>query len=180
MRTFIGIEIPFEAKRKILEVEKKIFKDKGVKEVPMNNLHITLFFLGEVDEKLLDELKGALLSVAKKTKPFMASIGDVAGFPETNHARIAYLSIKRGKIEIVRLFKDIEKSIGDKFNKENREYIPHITIGRVKKGKVNMKGIKFSYPPFSVDHFILFKSELRRGTAPEYTVIQKFKLGGTK
>jgi len=178
MRTFIGIEIPFEAKRKIFEVEKKIFKSKRIKGVEINNLHITLVFLGETDENLLDELKKSLFSVANKAKPFMASIGDVDGFPEINHARIVYLSIEKGNLEIVRLFKSIEKSIGDKFKKENREYIPHITIGRVKKGRLNVKGVKFSYPPFSVDHFTLFKSELRR-EGPEYTVIQRFKLGGT-
>lgn len=176
MRTFIGIEIPFEAKRKIFEVEKKIFKGKRIKGVEINNLHITLFFLGEVNENALDEIKNALHTAAKKSKPFMASIGDVDGFPETNHARIVYLSIEKGKLEIKKLFKNIEASLGDKFKGEEREYIPHITIGRVKKGRLNVKGVKFSYPPFSIDHFTLFKSELRK-QGPEYTVIQRFKIG---
>ncbi len=177
MRTFIGIEIPFEAKRKIFEMEKEILKSKAVKKVELNNLHITLKFLGEVNERKIEELKSILFSAAENSHPFMASIGDAYGFPETNHARIVYLSIEKGKADIIRLFKSIEKSIGSEFKKEDREYIPHITIGRVKKGRMNMKGIRFSYPPFSVDHFTLFKSELKR-TGPEYIIIQRFKLGG--
>jgi len=179
MRTFIGIEIPFEGKKKIFEMEKEILKSKAAKKVELNNLHITLRFLGEVAERKIEGLKSMLFSVAEGYHPFMASIGDVYGFPETNHARIAYLSIEKGKADIIRLFKNIEKLISSEFKKEDREYIPHITIGRVKKGKMNVKGIRFSYPPFSVDHFTLFKSELRK-TGPEYTVIQKFKLGGLK
>jgi len=178
MRTFIGIEIPFEAKRRIYDFEQKILKGQKIKMVELNNLHITLRFLGEVQEKDIEQLKKSLLSAVKQ-QPFMVSIKNVDGFPDTNQARTIYLSIDKGKEEIVRLYKEIENAIGSQWRKEKKEYIPHITIARVRKGRINIRGKKFSYPPFSIEHFTLFKSELKK-TGPEYTIIQRFKLRGNK
>ncbi|MCK4429006.1 MAG: RNA 2',3'-cyclic phosphodiesterase, partial [Candidatus Aenigmarchaeota archaeon] len=59
MRCFIAINIPEEIKSKIAEATKNL-TDSGLKKVEMKNLHLTLKFIGDVEEKKADEIKQIL------------------------------------------------------------------------------------------------------------------------
>lgn len=172
MRLFTGIELPESTRNSISEITKKIKSSARIKWVEKENLHITLKFFGEVANH--KELIAALNKASDDFKPFDISLEGVGAFPSPERVRVIWVGIKSGYNKIQRIFERIEEEtekIG--FEKEKREFTPHITIGRVKKGKFKLPDITYNYPPFKVKNVILYKSTLTP-EGPIYEVIEKF------
>ena len=134
------------------------------------NLHLTLKFLGEVDEKKLEKIKNKLRKI--KLKLFESEIKDIGMFSD----RIIWLRITNCN----ELQKQVDEVLGDMFEKENR-FMGHLTIARVKeikdkkKFRDNIKKIKIPEMKFIVENFNLKKSKLGR-PGPVYEVIEKYNL----
>ncbi|MEO0294081.1 MAG: RNA 2',3'-cyclic phosphodiesterase [candidate division WOR-3 bacterium] len=174
---FIGIEIPQEAKDLISNLCKKLPPFSFIKWVEKENLHITLRFLGETDKRTLIEEK--MKEVGGKFTPFKVSLKGVGAFPSLKRASVIWVGIEEGKNFLKGLYLTLEDKIVQLgFKKEEREFTPHITLGRVKRGKYSLpEGIDFSFGAFPVDKITLFKSTLRK-EGPIYEVLAKFPLIG--
>jgi RNA 2',3'-cyclic 3'-phosphodiesterase len=170
MRTFIAIELPEEIKEQIVKIQKNLPEFKG-KFTEKENLHLTLKFLGEVDEKILDEIKKRLREI--KPKSFESEIKDMGMFSE----RIVWLSMKNCD----ELQKKVDDALFGLFEKEKR-FMGHLTIARIKglKDKKNfitkLKKIKISEMKFIVKNFNLKKSTLTE-KGPVYEDIEIYNLG---
>lgn len=165
------VEDDVENIQKIL-LNKKIFHGKLTEK---NNLHLTLKFLGEIDETKLEEVKKRLREI--KFNKFKAYLGEI-GFFSPSRVKIVWIHILSK--QILELQKLIDEKLNNLFKKEER-FMSHLTIARVKNIKdkklfINeIKKIKTSNLEFDVNSFFLVKSELSE-KGPIYTDIEKFPL----
>ncbi len=159
MRAFIAIELPDDVKKAITDLQEQIGNsDFKINWVKPEHQHLTLKFLGEVSERQAEEIKNRLEEV--KVKSFTAAIKNIGFFPNDNYIRVVWVYVN-GKV--LELQQAIDIKLADMFEKE-KDYKPHVTLGRVKfvKDRVKLKEklkLKFE-KSFAVEGFALFKSTL--------------------
>ncbi len=105
---------------------------RAVKWVERENLHITLQFLGEVDEAraraLLDVLGAPLAG-----KPFSLVAGGAGAFPPAGAPRVVWVGVRDGADAARHVFDTLEERLGPlAFESAGRAYTPHLTLGRVR------------------------------------------------
>lgn len=176
-RCFIALELSEEARSEIASIQKDLEKRnlfKG-KLTEGENLHLTLKFLGDIDESGVEETRKRLKEI--KFKGFKAYLGK-AGIFSPDFIRIAWVEFL-GK-EVFELQKQIDERLSDLFDKEIR-FMSHITIARVKQVEDKRKlldyleSVKIKKIEFPVFEFVLKKSELTE-KGPIYTDIERYKL----
>ena len=183
MRAFFAIEVSDDVKKYLTAVVAAAARHvDGVRWVNEAGRHITLKFLGEIEEGTAEELKTALTYIGAKHAPFVAAIRDIDAFPDKRRARVVVITLENGVDNIANIYNDIEKTCENLgFEKEKRAYTPHITLGRRKvPGPVPDKAlVKLERMSFNVDSVVLFKSTLRPEGAL-YTTVWKIDLEGGK
>jgi len=170
-RCFISIEFPKEVKEEIKKIRDEIPEFLG-KKTEYENLHLTLKFLGEIEDDKIEIIKKKLLGV--KFKKLDCKLGSIGVFDET-FIRIIWIKIE-GCEEIQ---KRIDEALKDIFGKEKR-FMSHVTIARVKSVKNTRKflkelgKIKFEEINFKIDRFCLMESILKSEGA-EYRTLECFR-----
>jgi 2'-5' RNA ligase len=169
MRTFIAIEIPEEIKEEIVKIQNQLSEFNG-KKTKFENLHLTLKFLGEINEEEIEEIKKRLKKI--KLNSFEAEINSMGVFSD----RIVWLNVKNCE----ELQKEIDEKLLGFFEKEKR-FMGHLTIARVKyiqnkkEFLEEIKKIKISEMKFEVKNFNLKKSTLTE-KEPVYEDIEVYNL----
>jgi|SRR3989338_1229034 len=161
MRLFIAIDFkPLEQDLKDLQqgVDESLAVLKKT-----DTFHLTLKFLGKVNEEVAEEVRQRLRKV--EFKPFKLELGNIGVFPTENFVRVIWIGIKPSK-EIKELQENIEKAL-EKFGFEkDYEFSPHITLARVKivkdreKFQKALKGIEVKQDVIDVSDFRLISSKL--------------------
>ncbi len=144
MRVFYAVTFQEETKEKLIEY-KNLVSNNSVKGrfTNKNNFHLTLEFIGEVDEKELSLLTNILYKLQNPPKELITSY---IGSFKRRDKDIIWLGIEENK-ELITLQRNLRNLlINNGFKIENRKYKPHITIGReiVTKGPIEQKYF-FSY-----------------------------------
>ena len=106
--------------------------------VSAGHFHITLKFLGEVENKRLLEAQRALSALAGRFEPFDFTVSGIGAFPDFERAQVFWAGIAEGAETLGRLAAETEKefqAIG--FPKETRPFHAHVTLGRVRSLKNN-------------------------------------------
>lgn len=188
MRTFIAIELP-KAIRESLNSLQEQLKTSGaeVKWVEPQNIHLTLRFLGEANDKKLDMVIRALEETAKDRNSFYIRLSSIGAFPKINFPRIIWVGIDKGEAEAAEIARALEKEIAKVgIPPEDRPFSSHITIGRVKSSLNRSRLIDNlttlgsglfgqENPEFLVTKITLFKSTLTpRG--PIYEILKEAHL----
>ena len=181
MRTFIAIELSNEIKETLAQIESHLkYSNADVKWVESGNIHLTLKFLGEIDEKKSEEVRAVLDSIAKTTAPFELSIKNIGAFPEINYPRVIWVGLNKGVKESTELATKIDEALSKLgFAKESRPFTTHLTIGRVRSAK-NKQTLKeklitcdLQLKTFeTITSVILFQSKLTP-TGPIYTKLHE-------
>lgn len=177
MRAFIATELPDEVKEELKKIQDKIYKIDILrgKFVESENLHLTLKFLGDINDKELDLCKQALESI--KFKKFKTKLNEI-GFFSPSFIRIIWIGL--GGKEFYDLHNEIDKSLKDIFI-EDKRFESHVTLMRVKRINDKEKFMKFIEKTklkeieFSVENFKLMKSELTRD-GPIYEDVEVYNL----
>ena len=138
IRVFIAIPLDGSLHTTLTEVVEKFALSKAsVKWVAPENTHVTLKFLGSVDdEKDLPGVFAACERAAEGFAPIELEMRAVGCFPDMNRPRVVWLGIEKGAEQVERLQKKVENElqrIG--FEREERGFTAHLTIGRVKSQK---------------------------------------------
>ncbi len=172
MRLFYGFPISEDARdalRKELEQLRKSGTD--MKLVEPENLHITLLFLGDVDEKDVDGYKKALDSMPKGA--FHIQLSEIGAFPHKDSAKVVWAGIEPEENII-----NIHGVICSQLGSEETGYKPHITLARL-KGKADevvKKALgKQLSTPLKVDRVQLLESTLTP-KGPKYRVVHEIRL----
>lgn len=180
-RVFIAINLPESLKIKLAGFESK-WPDLPAKWTKKENLHITLAFLGYVQD---DEIPGILRKteeIAKKHKPFQLNFNKICYGPPKKALRMVWAMGDKSE-ELRGLQSDLENSLSNlPFKKENRYYNSHITLARIRQWE--FKQIELEERPqieefidlsFEVNSIELMESQLKR-TGAEYMVLQSIPL----
>lgn len=185
MRLFIAIQIPKDIREDIVRIEQSLSALFRAKWVGFDNIHLTLKFLGEIDEKRLDEVKEILYSTAKRYNGFPLSLKGIGGFPDLRRPRVIWIGVKDGERYVVNIMDDLEeKFVRFGLEPEKRKKTAHITIGRVKdrikmleqKEREDIERLDYKSRLFEVDSVSLVKSILTP-EGPVYTVVGSYPLG---
>lgn len=183
MRIFIAIDPGNEIKEKIQEIKTKIdVLGSGVKWVEKENLHITLKFLGEINETMLNNVKSCIENIKNECGSFDIKLCSIGVFPNVKDARVIWVDIKEGQQELKLLSEKIDAKLNKiGFSRENRPFSPHLTIGRV-KGYINPESLKtiindfkdYQIGKFTVKSICIMRSILKP-TGPVYSLVSEFK-----
>lgn len=169
MRIFISIDFPEEIKKQIVKIQKQLPIFDG-KRTEFENLHLTLKFLGEIDEEILSEIRKRLKQI--KLNFFEIEIDSLGMFSD----RIIWIGIKNCE----ELQKEIDEALKGIFEKEER-FMGHLTIARVKYIKNKKEFLnrlnKIIIPKmkFEVKYFNLKKSTLTEN-GPVYEDVEIYPL----
>jgi 2'-5' RNA ligase len=183
MRTFVAIELPSETKEKIEETITPFRKlNLSISWVKPKNLHLTLKFLGEVDEEKIDDIVSILAQGVKEEQRFKMDLKDFGAFPDFKKARVLWIGIEKGKESLIRIQNKVEEGLSNiGFPQEKKGFSPHLTIARVKSPKgierltEQIKNVNFVAEDIEVDELILMRSQLHPQGAI-YTPLETFKL----
>ena len=187
MRTFIAIELSDEIKDALDRIESHLkYSGADVKWVAEENIHLTLKFLGEIDEKKCEKVKAALDEIAKSTASFEISLKDIGAFPKIEFPRVIWAGLDKGAKESTELAAKIDEALSAiGFDRETRPFAAHLTIGRVRspKNKAELKEKMDSCilqpTPYTqtVIFVSLFHSKLTP-TGPIYTKLHEARFTG--
>lgn len=169
MRCFIGIPLTGQVRKELVLLQKKLGKAKThMKIVEPENLHITMKFLGETDEKKLEKTKNVLKGLNDSV--FEIKFTHLGAFPSKSYIRVLWAGIGKGKEKL--------KSIHDKIAYE-KAYEPHVTLARLKSrpDDMIMKTIEEKLDlNMTVDRVQLIESVLSP-TGPKYSKVFEVELG---
>ena len=159
MRLFTAIQLPPDIKENIYndfhDLRNKI-KGSWVKK---ENLHVTLKFLGEVEDEKVSEIKNLISGI--KIKPFESEAFGTGAFPNMKNPKVLWVGISKGNEEIKKIMFSLDEVFSKLgFKKEGRDYTPHITVARLKEKTLLEKPQK-TYGKFLVDGIKLFQSILK-------------------
>lgn len=176
MRCFIAVDLPLEVKDYLFRLQREFSKFIKAKWVEKKNIHLTLKFIGEIDEKKLNILKKELYKI--KFKKFNLSLGNIGVFPDEKSIKIIWVGLVSN--EVIELQKKVDENLLELFSKDQK-FVSHITLGRVKaiKNKEKLKEFlnkfKIKKIEFNVDSFKLYRSELTKDR-PKYSILEEFSL----
>ena len=183
-RVFTSIDLPEELKNRLLAL-KNDYPDLPARWTNRENIHITLNFLGNVDDNQLKDVLDKAESVALKYEPFVIETDRIlCGPPGKFPPRMVWLNIKENEA-LAKLQRELENELFSlesfRFKKsEQRKYHPHITLARIKSFAFR----KMSNPPdinipldfsFEVASFEIVESELEKGGSI-YTILKTIDL----
>jgi 2'-5' RNA ligase len=135
LRAFIAIEIPLQIREAVCRATSPLQQGIGpaVRWVPMENMHLTLNFLGDVSPANVEMLSQMLYAEADLFHCFDLQLSGLGAFPNPKRPRVIYIGI-RAPATLETLQRGIESSsrrLG--YESEERGFSPHLTIGRLKQ-----------------------------------------------
>lgn len=183
MRTFIAVELTEEFKKKIEELQTPLKRiNADVSWVKPGNVHATLKFLGEVPEDKIERVFEGTEKALERMRGFKLSLKDLGCFPNLRRPRVVWIGVEKGKEELALMAKKIEQEMENiGYPKENREFSPHLTIGRVKSPKnieklaEQIKITNFQTGEIDIKEVVVMRSQLNPAGAI-YTPLNKIAL----
>jgi 2'-5' RNA ligase len=176
IRSFIALELSAEARAEVSRAAKEL-KSTGadVKWVQAGSIHMTLKFLGNIEEDKVPAVAKRLDGVAAMFPAFNAALGELGSFPKWEYAKVIWIGIGEGADEMTSVAKGVEDAMAaEGFHREDRKFSPHVTIGRVRtpknSGRLAKAASSIMIEPVRsrVSRIVLFKSELTP-QGPVYT-----------
>lgn len=191
-RIFVAADISEEARRKTaqyIDGLKSKFRNLRVGWEKPEKLHLTLKFLGDVSERQLDEIRGSIRETIEKfaklgysAADFNFQISGTGVFPNAKRPRVLWLGLKDESDGLNRLNEILEiecERIG--FEKENRKFSPHLTIGRIREPfnsfQLAQTHLQNDFEPveFEVSEIVIYESKLQP-TGSLYSKLKSFSL----
>ncbi|MBP3959093.1 RNA 2',3'-cyclic phosphodiesterase [Gemmata sp. G18] len=186
-RTFIGIDIGDAIRGSAVALQKELTKiSAGVKWTAPESMHITLLFLGEVDDRELHPVCKAVKAVAAGEAPFSLRVSGVGAFPNPRRPKVLWGGVTDGAEPLQRLYTALEEEMLELgcYRTEERGYTPHLTLGRINSPEDGValvaelpKRMAWQGGRVAVGEVIVYSSEMDRD-GPVYTVMGRAPLTG--
>lgn len=151
-RAFIAIDIDEPLRQKLADFQNQLMTTGGdFKLVEPKNIHVTLKFLGEVPDKKVEEITEAIKKAVIGTKKFNMEVKKIGAFPNLNYTRVIWAGVEKGGDEVIALQKRIEKELQQIGFRPESNFVPHLTIARVRSPKNKEEVARFIREKSSID-----------------------------
>jgi 2'-5' RNA ligase len=183
LRVFVAINLPEQIKNELLKYQKK-WPDLPARWTKKENLHITLIFLGYLNNQELLEVLRITKEVASRHQPFFINLTKIIyAPPKKMPPRMVWVEGEKSN-ELEKLQKDLKNSLTFPISSNKEEigeketFTPHITLARIRQW--DFRKIEPEERPlieeeislnFQVNSIEVMESQLKRG-GPEYTVLE--------
>jgi 2'-5' RNA ligase len=136
VRTFVALELSERTRTGILAVVEEL-RGRGIRAswCRPGTIHLTLKFLGDVDETELPAVVAAVARAARSVSCFTLETRSLGAFPSPARPRVLWMGVE-APAELFDLARAIENELADLgFPREKRRFHPHITLGRIRDGR---------------------------------------------
>jgi 2'-5' RNA ligase len=188
MRLFFAIPFSDETKSTIQAgIDQLAISNPPWRWVAMNNFHITMKFLGETDERLVESLSGCATTVCQDFRPFRIQLGALGGFPKLVRPRVLFYRVMDGAEPLAALAGRLDTELFERLSieREGRPFRAHATIARVKRPPERAivdcleRAAGLENTVQDVHNLALMRSELHRDGA-RYHILKEFALSKSK
>jgi RNA 2',3'-cyclic 3'-phosphodiesterase len=172
MRLFVAIDVAAEIREKLRVVREKLADTKAdVRWVAPENMHITIKFLGEVEERLAPEILERVVRAAAQVPAFPLEIEGIGRFPERGPVRVIISRVVSPDQRITKLHRLVDSAVGGMgLPMDTRVLVPHLTLGRVSSNhglnkllrQLEKHDLDF-FGSFLVERVVLYQSLLGAG-----------------
>ncbi|MDW8023001.1 MAG: RNA 2',3'-cyclic phosphodiesterase [Nitrososphaerota archaeon] len=181
IRSFIAFDIEnAQVLEKIMHIQ-KILAGTGadLKLVEPENIHITLRFLGNISQTMVDKIYEEMRKV--KFTAFNVKIQGVGAFPNIRYPRVLWAGITQGADQLRSIFSQLEPNLRRLgFTPDPKGFSPHLTIARVRSGRNKAElakrleeNLNFEFGVVRADCLRLKKSDLKP-KGPTYSTLREF------
>ena len=165
-RLFVAIDLPEEVKNAVAAIGRDL---PGARHVTREQLHLTLRFIGEVDDEMLNAIRTALTEVTGTSFPL--TLRGVGHFPPGKQPRVLWVGLEKSA-PLLELQQEVEQALNKAgIPPEERNFSPHLTLARLKEtppdkvAHLEERYRDFDAGTFPVAEFYLYSSTLTRAGA---------------
>jgi 2'-5' RNA ligase len=164
-RLFVGLEIPDELRTRLGLIQAGV---QGARWVPPENFHITLRFIGEVDEGLGRDIADELAQL--RANSFDVRLSGAGHFESGRRVQQLWVGVERSEA-LFALQSRVNSIVTRLVGPDARRFRPHVTLARLNGAKPDTvrhwlaANTLFTALPFAVEHFVLFASFLGKSAA---------------
>ena len=179
MRLFIALDIPADIRARLTEyMERARALASEARWARVEGLHVTLKFIGHVDDAAVEKIKAALSAI--KATPFEVKFTGVGFFPNPNAGRVFWTGVDGGN-SLPKLASTIDAAM-EKLGiaRETKHYHPHLTLARTNSRP--LRGLKPlleeptpQFGTMTAREFFLYQSQPQKGGS-KYTKLERFEL----
>lgn len=188
IRSFIAVDPSPEVLSRIAAAIKGLESEtRGFRWVRPEGIHLTLRFLGGVEEEILSKIGGRVEQLVRGEGPISLTASGLGFFPNPSRPRVVWVGLQGETARLMGVQRKVEEAVYDLPVHQERErgFTPHITVARIADfhscsgiARVLEAARSADFGDFTVGSLILYKSDLTPQGA-KYTKLREFKLGGT-
>lgn len=145
IRTFVAIELDEEIRKSIAATQEQV-QDQLLRHLPQRtpgvrvqwvrpaSIHLTLKFLGDIDEARIEDIRATLLSAVRGQSRFAVEVGGLGVFPDLRAPRVLWIGLVGQVNTLMCLADQVETALTSMgFPPEARRLSPHLTLARIKE-----------------------------------------------
>jgi len=184
MRAFIAVEFDPAIRERLAEAATRLrAASSGVKWVGLEQMHLTLKFLGEVEESAVDEVAVVMAEAAAGVAPFEVRVAGLGAFPPHGAPRVVWAGLDDSAGHLKGLHVRLDSGVAELgVEREGRPFAAHLTLGRVKDPRAS-QGVRSAieretaaeFGVQRVEELVLFQSVLS-SSGPTYTPLRRQRL----
>lgn len=184
LRAFLAVDIVEGIRDRALQLMRSLADvGTGVKWVEPENLHITLKFLGDINDVQAWEVSQSLEPIVASQSRFNVTLKGLGAFPALNRPRSLWVGLIEGEAAVKALFDDVDAKLRELgYPSEQRRFHAHLTLGRV-RGHQQKQALISKLEEFSetelgtmeIAAVTLYSSQLRR-VGPHYSRMATMRL----
>ena len=174
---FIGIKIPSTLDNHVDGFKDKYELQTAYKVIPhVEDLHVTLLYIGAQSEQHLPLLTNKLSEIAASHTPFPMHINGLSYFGPFSGPRVVYLSVSES-VELSTLQREIEITVAKQLDLSiSDRFTPHVTIAKKRKSKDKLTIQKEVFAPIEVPVLSFSLFTIHPEKSPKYEAIKIFQL----
>ncbi len=176
IRLFVAAALPVSLKHHLAETIAN-YQDPVIRVIPEENLHLTLYFIGNVPMQELPNIKHTLQQIALHHTPFTLNLEQTEPGPKPKSPRLIWARFAQSTP-----FENLSRELTQALAPEppaQQKAIAHVTLARFRKDKPAPKGLPVIVPEalvsFTVDTISLWQSELG-SPHPRYSILETYPL----